>query len=242
MSPFHFQRLFKEWVRVSPKKYLQYLSLDYAKQRLKESKATLLDTAIDVGLSGTSRLHDLFINIEGMTPGAYKNGGEHLSILYSLRATLFGDVFIASTLKGVCFLSFTDGIDDGLKDLKQLFPKADIQEGRDSFQDNACLLFKNDQTDLKQIKLHLKGTEFQLKVWEALLTIPQGNLATYSDIAHGIKNPKAVRAVGTAIGRNPIAFIIPCHRVIQSTGKLGGYRWNPTRKKIIIGWEQSKRE
>ncbi len=241
LSPFHFQRLFKEWAGVTPKKYLQFLSLNYAKSLL-ENEENLFNTALDSGLSGTSRLHDLFVNIEGMTPGEYKNGGEKLEINHSFAESPFGDILIASTQKGICFLVFIEDKDKGLAQLKQQFPNAKHAQKVDKLQQDALFIFQNDWNNLKQIKLHLKASDFQLKVWEALLSIPEGKLSTYGEISAKINKPGASRAVGTAIGNNPIAFLIPCHRVIQSSGKMGGYRWNPVRKKAIIGWEAAKVE
>lgn len=240
MSPYHFQRLFKDWVGISPKKYLQYLSGKYTKALLKEPKARMSDVAYNAGLSGTSRLHDLFIRIEGMTPGTYKNGGVNLNIRYSFADSEFGEILIASTSRGVCFLAFIQNKQEGLAELKAQFPHANYSEGTSTYQDDALVIFKSDWRNLKEIKLHLKGTEFQLKVWEALLKIPLGSLSTYGHIAACVNKPKASRAVGTAIGHNPIAYLIPCHRVIQASGHIGGYRWNPIRKKVMIGWELSK--
>jgi AraC family transcriptional regulator of adaptative response/methylated-DNA-[protein]-cysteine methyltransferase len=240
LSPFHFQRLFTDWAGVSPKKFLQYISIDYAKSLLKKDQATLFDTAYETGLSGTSRLHDLFVNIEGMTPGEYKNGGENLSINYTYSESLFGDLLIASTTKGICYIAFIEDEEKGLFLLKNKFPNASYIEKMDVIQKNTLGIFKDDWSQLDKIKLHLKGSEFQLKVWEALLKIPTGNLVTYGSIAKQIHKASAPRAVGTAIGDNPIAFLIPCHRVIQSSGMLGGYMWGATRKAAIIGWEAAK--
>lgn len=240
LSPYHFQRLFKEWAGVSPKKFLQYTSVEHAKSLLKESEATLFDTAMETGLSGTSRLHDLFVSIEGMTPGEYKNGGENLTINYSYAISPFGLVIIASTAKGLCHVAFVEDEEKGLYQLMQEFPKANYSQRVDQIQVNALMIFANDWSQIPKIKLHLKGTEFQLKVWESLLKIPKGALATYGTIAKDIGKPNASRAVGTAIGSNPIAYLIPCHRVIQSSGNLGGYRWDPLRKTSIIGWEAAK--
>lgn len=240
ISPFHFQRLFTEWAGVSPKKFMQYLSIGYAKQLLKNEHATLLDTAHKTGLSGSSRLHDLFINIEGMTPGEFKNGGKKLTINYCFAESPFGKLIVASTSKGVCHMFFEDDESRGLSDLMKRFPSAQYHQMVDKFQQDALFIFQNDWQQLDQIKLHLKGTEFQLKVWEALLTIPLGELTTYGSVAQKIDKPKASRAVGTAIGSNPVAFLIPCHRVIQTSGKLGGYMWGSTRKSAIIGWEASE--
>jgi AraC family transcriptional regulator, regulatory protein of adaptative response / methylated-DNA-[protein]-cysteine methyltransferase len=240
LSPFHFQRLFTDWAGVSPKKFLQYISVEHAKQILKEKQATLFDAAFETGLSGTGRLHDLFIKIEGMTPGEFKNGGENLQINYSYAESPFGNILVASTLKGICYMAFADNEQQALTDLMQHFPKAQLKQMVDLIQQNALYIFTHDWSKLNQIKLHLKGTDFQLKVWEALLKIPMGKLSTYGTIAEEIKNANASRAVGTAIGSNPVAFLIPCHRVIQSTGTFGGYMWGPTRKTAIIGWEAAK--
>jgi len=240
LSPFHFQRLFSEWAGTSPKKFLQYISVEHAKKLLKEEQATLFDTAYETGLSGTSRLHDLFINIEGMTPAEYKNGAKNLDINYSFAESPFGNLIVASTNKGVCFMGFYEDEPTAFTALQAHFPHAQFSRKLDMIQQNALFIFQNDWSKLHAIKLHLKGTDFQLKVWETLLKIPMGQLATYGAIAQKIGNPNASRAVGTAIGSNPVAFLIPCHRVIQSTGTFGGYMWGPTRKTAMIGWEGAK--
>ncbi len=240
LSPFHFQRLFTDWAGVSPKKFLQYTSVEYAKNILKDKQATLFDAAYQTGLSGTSRLHDLFVKIEGMTPGEFKNGGENLAINYSYAESPFGNILVASTSKGVCYMHFADDEEKALANLQQRFPNAQFKQMVDLVQQNALYIFTHDWSKLSQIKLHLKGTDFQLKVWETLLKIPMGQLSTYGSIAEKIQVPNASRAVGTAIGSNPIAFLIPCHRVIQSTGTLGGYMWGTTRKTAMIGWEAAK--
>ena len=238
LSPFHFQRLFKDWAGVSPKKFLQYISLQHAKKLLHQH--TVSDTAYETGLSGSSRLHDLFINIEGMTPGEYKNGGEQLQINYSFAETPFGNIIVASTAKGICHLAFADDEKEALQQLELQFPKAQYRQVVDTIQQNALFIFTQDWKDLSKIKLHLKGTAFQIKVWEALLKIPMGDVSTYSGIATSIHNPNASRAVGTAIGDNPVAFLIPCHRVIRSTGDFGQYHWGSIRKTAMIGWEAAK--
>lgn len=206
---------------------------------LKENQS-LFDTALETGLSGTSRLHDLFVNIEGMTPGEYKNGGENLHINYSFAESPFGNIIVASTTKGICHIAFYDDENIALANLQRQFPAAQYQQILDKEQQNALYIFSHDWSKLHQIKLHLKGTDFQLKVWEALLKIPMGKLATYGNIAEQLQNPNASRAVGTAIGDNPVAFLIPCHRVIQSSGALGGYHWGVNRKTAMIGWEAAK--
>jgi len=242
LSPFYFQRLFTEWAGVSPKKFLQYITVSHARMLLKENAATLFDTAIETGLSGTGRLHDLFVNIEGMTPGEYKNGGGNLSINYSFAGSPFGSMLVASTTKGICHIAFADDAGEALEALKKKFPNASYNQMADIIQQNAMFIFMHDWMKLHHIKLHLKGTPFQIKVWETLLKIPMGRLTTYGSIAKKIKIPNASRAVGTAIGDNPVAFLIPCHRIIQSTGLIGGYHWGSTRKTAMIGWESAQTE
>ena len=238
MSPARFQRMFQEWAGISPKSFLQYLNVEYAKRILKQTHASLFDTACEVGLSGTGRLHDLFVNIEGMTPGEYKNGGQALRINYSFAETPFGQVMVASTDKGICHLAFVDeGEEEALGSLKQLFPNAAYTQCPDRKQEDALSVFNRDWSKPDEIKLHLKGTSFQLKVWETLLKIPAGGLTTYADLATKSGHEGACRAVGTAIGRNPVAFLIPCHRVIKATGDIGNYHWGEVRKEAIIGWE-----
>ena len=238
LSPFHFQRLFKDWAGVSPKKFLQYISLQHAKKLLQQH--TVTDTAYETGLSGSSRLHDLFISIEGMTPGEYKNGGEELLINYSFAESPFGNIIVASTSKGICHLAFVNEEQDALAQLQNQFPKAQFRQVVDAIQQNALFIFSQDWKDLSKIKLHLKATAFQIKVWEALLKIPMGDVSTYSLIANHINSPNASRAVGTAVGDNPVAFLIPCHRVIRSTGALGQYHWGSIRKTAMLGWEAAK--
>jgi len=242
LSSFHFQRLFTDWAGVSPKRFLQYLTVEHAKKMLRENQSTLFTAALESGLSGTGRLHDLFVNIEGMTPGEYKNGGVDLRINYRLAFTPFGRVLIASTPKGVCHIAFADDEEIAIGVLKAKFPGAIFQQSADEVQEKALLLFTNDWSSLHQIKLHLKGTAFQLKVWETLLKIPFGQLTTYGAVAKGIGLPTAARAVGTAIGANPVAFLIPCHRIIQSTGIFGQYHWGSNRKTAMIGWEAALEE
>ena len=252
MSPYHFQRTFREWAGVTPKHFLQFLNVEYAKRILTETRAPLLDAAYATGLSSAGRLHDLFVSVEGMTPGEYKNGGEHLSINYSFSETPFGDIIIASTPKGVCSLEFLcDGAAPGgrmvapdrtaaLGVIRHRFPNATFREAADDIQRSALAPFAQDWNTPAAIKLHLKGTPFQLKVWEALLRIPMGAMATYSTVSAGIGHPKACRTVGTAVGDNPVAFLIPCHRVIKSTGDFGNYHWGAERKSAILGWEAAK--
>ncbi len=237
MSPFHFQKMFTDWAGVSPKKFLQYITVSYAKSMLRNKQATLFDTAIEAGLSGTGRLHDLFINIEGMTPGEYKNGGENLQIDYGFAESIFGSIMMAATQKGICHIAFYEEERLAINHLQKLFSNATYVKKENPLFIEVRKVFNNNFNELHKIKLHLKGTDFQLKVWETLLTIPMGQLSTYGNIAKKVNNPNASRAVGTAIGDNPVAFLIPCHRVIQSTGIFGGYMWGPKRKTAMIGWE-----
>lgn len=240
MSPYHFQRMFTDWAGVSPKQFLQYISIEYAKGILRESASSLFDAAYEVGLSGTGRLHDLFVKIEGMTPGEYKNGGKSLSVNYSFFSTHFGNMLIASTSKGICYMAFSDNETDALDELYSLFPNAIYHNFPDDIQQSVIAVFASDWQKFNNIKLHIKGTDFQIKVWEALLKIPKGKLSSYSDISGIIGKPEANRAVGSAIGQNPVAYLIPCHRVIQSTGFFGQYHWGNDRKTAIIGWERAK--
>lgn len=241
LSPAHFQRLFTEWAGTSPKKFLQYISIQHAKRILKgENPRTLFDATHETGLSSTSRLHDLFVSIEGMTPAEYKSGGRQLSVLYSFAGSPFGKLIIASTSKGICYMAFEEDEQQALENIREKFPHAVFQAGTDQNQQNALLIFQQDWSKLPEIKLHLKGTHFQLKVWESLLKIPMGRLSTYGTIAAEIGNPAASRAVGTAVGSNPVAFLIPCHRVIQASGIFGGYMWGPMRKTAMIGWESAR--
>jgi len=238
LSPFHFQRMFTDWAGVSPKQFLQYLSIEHAKSILKDKQVSLFDTAFKTGLSGTGRLHDLFIKIEGMTPGEYKNGGEQLHINYSFAESPFGTILVASTTKGICYMAFADGNDDeAIAELKSKFPNAHYTQFLDAIQQNALFIFSQDWSKLSDIKLHLKGTPFQLKVWETLLKVPVGGLTTYGSLAGDLQNPNASRAVGSAVGDNPVAFLIPCHRVIRSTGETGQYHWGSQRKGAMLGWE-----
>lgn len=237
LSPHHFQRLFTQWAGVSPKKFLQYTTLAHAKSLLAtQPQTTLLEASDTLGLSSSSRLHDLFIHIEAMTPAEYKNGGENLHIDYGFADTPFGQVLIANTEKGICHIHF-DTADITITSLQKSFPKASIKQQTNDWQQRAAQCFQSVSFGNEKINLHLKGTPFQLKVWEALLRIPAGQLNSYGNIAESIEKPTATRAVGTAIGKNPVAFLIPCHRVIRNSGALGGYRWGLERKAAMIGWE-----
>ena len=241
VSPSHFQKMFTEWAGVSPKKFTQYITIGHAKKMLGNTKqnetATLFETAVETGLSGTGRLHDLFINIEGMTPGEFKNGGENLTIHYSFTFTVFGNIIVASTLKGICHIAFIEDQEIGIQHLFKCFPKANFIYSEEEIHLQVKNIFSDNHNNIGKLKLHLKGTPFQLKVWEALLKIPMGKLSTYGNIAQAVNSPKAARAVGSAIGDNPVAYLIPCHRIIRATGLFGEYMWGAKRKTAMIGWE-----
>lgn len=236
MSEYHFQRLFTEWAGISPKKFLQYLTREHAKKLIDRSR-NLLEVTYDSGLSSPSRLHDLFITTEALSPGEYKNRGEGLDIHYGFHPTPFGKGLIGLTAKGICFLAFDDGSGPRaiLDDLKGRYPKATYIEDAVRTHAKLAQIF----TPGKKAEVHLMGSGFQIKVWEALLKVPPGHLTTYQNLARAIGKPKASRAVGGAVGGNPIAYLIPCHRVIRSIGDFGDYRWGRERKKIILGWEFS---
>ena len=241
LSPFHFQRLFTDWAGISPKQFLQYISINYAKQILRERQSSLMEVSQETGLSGTGRLHDLFIKIEGMTPGEFKRGGESLVIHYQYLQSVFGLVLVASTDKGICYMGFVaQEKNKTFKELVQRFPHACFSESEKEIHSKAVNFACDDSGNDKYIKLHIKGTEFQLKVWESLLKIPLGHLSTYGEIAETINRPSAARAVGTAIGSNPIGFLIPCHRVIRANGVSGDYMWGQERKSAMIGWEAAQ--
>lgn len=239
ISPEHFQRMFQEWAGTSPKKFLQYITLQHAKMLLSEGKNSLFEAAFDTGLSSTSRLHDLFIKIEGMTPAEYKHGGRSLNLTYAYYPTPFGNTLIASTEKGICAVAFEDDAGEALRQLRVKYPNASFAHKEEGMHQAVLTFFNKDWDNLQEIKLHLRATTFQLKVWEALLKIPAGKLASYQQVAETLHHKRASRAVGNAIGSNPIAYLIPCHRVIQTSGVLGGYRWGTVRKKALIAWESA---
>tara|TARA_R110002072_G_scaffold300706_2_gene478720 strand:+ start:36151 stop:37011 length:861 start_codon:yes stop_codon:yes gene_type:complete len=240
MSEFHFQRVFTEWAGVSPKQFLHYLTKENAKKKLKEN--SVLNSALEAGLSGSSRLYDLFITHESVTPGEYKRWGQGLDISYGIHSCLFGFCLIAVTERGVCKLAFFDEDvekDQLINELHDEWYKATIQESNANTEPYFKQIFLNENAENKPIHLLLKGTPFKLKVWQALLNIPEGQLSTYSRVADAMNTPKAVRAVASAIANNSIAYLIPCHRVIRNTGVLSQYRWGEDRKATMIGLEQS---
>ncbi|WP_425659451.1 bifunctional helix-turn-helix domain-containing protein/methylated-DNA--[protein]-cysteine S-methyltransferase [Tenacibaculum ascidiaceicola] len=236
LSKFHFQRVFKKWAGISPKDYVQFVTLEKAKELLRKGQSTL-ETSYNVGLSGNSRLHDLFIKIEACTPGEFQKRGKNLKFYFGEIETPFGSAIIIETKKGICNLSF-DNL--SLEKIKSEYHQAIFTK---ELQSNGKLVqeyFKNWKIPTTPINLDLQGTPFQIQVWKALLQIPSSNLLSYKDIAEMISNPKAVRAVGSAIGKNPIAYLIPCHRVIKSDGNMGNYRWSADRKIIINSYESVK--
>jgi AraC family transcriptional regulator of adaptative response/methylated-DNA-[protein]-cysteine methyltransferase len=243
LSPEHFQRIFTEWAGVSPKKFMQFLTLDFLRGRIREAP-NLQAAADEAGLSAQSRVYDLFVNIEGVTPGAYREKGQGLHIRYGYHNTPFGLCFLAVADRGVCALSFVD--EDQKRTEFEVFRQkwhfAELQHAPEHTQPVAQQIFSPEKNDLQRLTVLAQGTNFQLKVWEALLRIPPGAVTTYSRIARSIGRPEAARAVGTAIGSNPVGYLIPCHRVIQTTGKLGGYHWGETRKSAIVGWEMARCE
>ncbi len=242
MSPFHFQRIFSEWAGVSPKQFLQYINVTHAKELLKKQNS-ILGAAYTTGLSGSGRLHDLFVKLEGMTPGEYKNGGKYLEICYSFGNSRFGDYLVASTSQGVCNLFFyEESREKALREVQAQWPQAKLTEQETPLHTNVKRFFENKLENKAVIPLHLKGTPFQLKIWEALLQIPEGQLQSYTDIATTVGKPEHRRAAGTAIAKNPVGFLIPCHRVIRSMGIVGKYRWGSTRKTAMIGWEAAQKK
>ena len=236
MSPAHFQRTFSRWVGVSPKRYQQYLTLDHAK-RLLADRFTTLATADAVGLSGSSRLHDLFLTWEAMSPGEYAARGAGLTITWGWFDSPFGEMIVAATPRGICGMGFTGefGRDWALNDLRTRWPEATFR------QDDAALAPQVAKiTGRDGAKLHLIGAPFQIKVWEALLKVPSGHVTTYGEIAKSIGNPKAARAVGTAVGCNPVSWLIPCHRALRKSGGLGGYHWGMPVKRALLAWESAR--
>lgn len=240
LSEYYFQRLFTKWVGISPKRFLQYLTLEYAKSNIADKK-NLLDLALDAGLSGSGRLHDLFVNLEAMSPGEFKAGGMGLQIQYGIHATPFGTSLIATTARGICNLRFLDAVNEQTAEqvLRLEWRNAEIVRDQQATQEVINHIFELSQfSSRKPLTLFVKGTNFQIQVWRALLKVPFGNITTYQNVAEIIGRPTAARAVGNAVGNNPVGYLIPCHRVIRESG-LGGYHWGIERKAVILGWEAS---
>lgn len=241
LSPFHFQRIFSQWVGVTPKRFLQTLTVERAKQLLAESRP-ILEVSDQVGLSTSSRLHDHFVQLEAVTPGQYKSAGIGLTINCGLHDTPFGSCFVASTERGVCKIAFVENteFETEIENLKKDWPLAQVEQDLESTSLLIQQIFDQNPKVDRPISLHVRGTNFQVMVWKALLQIPLGSLQSYSDIACAVGKPSAVRAVGTAVGANPIAFVVPCHRVVRQTGAIGGYRWGETRKHAMHAWETAR--
>lgn len=239
VSPTHFQKMFSQWVGVSPKRYLQYLTLDHAKGLLRD-RFTVLDATMETGLSSPGRLHDLFVRWEAMTPGEYAQAGEGLDIAYGFFQSPFGEVVATGTERGLCGMGFVGDIgrELALEDLTSRWPKANYHEAPETIKAWTEAAFGQGG----EAKLHLIGAPFQIKVWEALLQIPSGHVTTYSEIARVIDRPKAARAVGTAVGRNPISWLIPCHRALRKSGGLGGYHWGLPVKRAMLAYESARLE
>ncbi len=240
MSPAHFQRIFSRWAGVSPKRYQQWLTLDHAKSLLAD-RHTTLETADLVGLSGSGRLHDLFLRWEAMSPGDYAKGGAGLEILWGWFESPFGPALVMGTEKGICGIGFAAeaGAEETMTDMLSRWPEASFVEDPTALAPLAEQAFPRDGSPASA-RLFLIGAPFQIKVWEALLSVPTGHVTTYSDIARVIGNPKAVRAVGTAVGRNPISWLIPCHRALRKSGGLGGYHWGLPVKRTMLAWEAAE--
>ena len=236
MSKFHFIRVFKEYVGVTPKQFLHCVTLNYAKEHIKESKS-ILDSSLDIGLSSTSRLHELFVNLIGVTPKEWKEKGKDVQITYGFGETPFGEALIGFTDKGICYLGF---IDDNKTEIfnrfNELWENANLVHNEIAANEYLENIFVKN----KKYNLFVKGTNLQVNVWKALLNLPNGIVATYQDIANYLDKPKAVRAIASAIGRNHIGYLIPCHRVIAKSGAMSGYRWGIERKKILIAYESVK--
>ncbi|MEM6972747.1 MAG: bifunctional helix-turn-helix domain-containing protein/methylated-DNA--[protein]-cysteine S-methyltransferase [Pseudomonadota bacterium] len=243
LSPAHFQRVFSSWVGVSPKRYLQYLTLDHAR-RLLADRFTVLDAAHETGLSGPSRLHDLFLRWEAMTPGDYAARGKGIEIAWDTVETPFGEALAFATPRGLAGLAFSaeTGREAAMADMTGRWPEARYRRDPAAMAPYAEALLAPGRPGAPPLRLALFGAPFQIKVWEALLAIPSGHVTTYAEIARHIGNPKAVRAVGTAVGRNPISWLIPCHRAIRRDGGLGGYHWGLGVKRAMLAWEGARRD
>ncbi|WP_111429878.1 bifunctional helix-turn-helix domain-containing protein/methylated-DNA--[protein]-cysteine S-methyltransferase [Rhodobacteraceae bacterium DSL-40] len=239
MSAAHFQRVFSQWVGVSPKRYQQYLALDHAKRLLAE-RHSVLATAHAAGLSGSGRLHDLFLRWEAMSPGEYARAGDGLEIAWGQFETPFGPALAMGTARGLCGLAFSaeTGEAAAMADMRARWPKAGFREDRARLAPWVAAAFG----DGGETRIHMIGAPFQIKVWEALLQVPSGHVTTYSDIATAIGRPRAVRAVGTAVGRNPVSWLIPCHRALRKSGGLGGYHWGLGVKRAMLAWESARLE
>lgn len=245
LSEFHFQRVFRRWAGVSPKRVLQYLTAERAKAALRSGQS-VLEATYASGLSGPGRLHDLMLAVDAVTPGEYKAEGNGLTVRYGWHASPFGDCLIAVTARGICALEFVETADRraAVDRLHLAWPGASIVHAAAATRDVAAHVFAAERAaraaSAAPLTLFLRGTNFQIKVWEALLRVPEGSTVSYGDLARAVGRPSAARAVGAAVGRNPIAYVIPCHRVIRSTGAFGEYRWGGERKRAMLAWEGAR--
>lgn len=238
LSEYHFQRLFKRWAGISPKRFVQYLTAQLSGQLLR-NRSDILDIAFDAGLSGSGRLHDLMVNVYAMTPKEYRDYGDSLTIEYGWHTTPFGTCLAAATDKGICWMSFHDG-EDGLAALGNQWKAANLVMNPAKTSELIRRIFETDEVADKSVMLHLKGTNLQIRVWEALLEIAPGEIVSYSQLASRVDRPNAVRAVASAVGRNAISYVIPCHRVLRKGGGIGGYRWGTSRKRAMLTWESAR--
>jgi AraC family transcriptional regulator, regulatory protein of adaptative response / methylated-DNA-[protein]-cysteine methyltransferase len=243
LSEYHFQRLFTKWAGISPKRFWQYLTVEYAKSKIAETKS-LLSLTMDVGLSSPGRLHDLFVKLEAMSPGEFKSGAAGLKIWYGIHETPFGDCLIATTARGICNLHFLNAGDEEIAEnnLRKEWKNAEIIRDQQVTKETITRIFQPVAENSPPLVLDVKGTNFQIQVWRSLLRVPWGGITTYQGIATSMGRPTAARAVGNAIGSNPVAYLIPCHRVIRESGEMGGYRWGLERKTMMLGWEASQNQ
>lgn len=244
LSPWHFQRKFKVWAGVSPKRFLEYLTVQHAKELLDKS-ASVLDAALDLGLSGPGRLHEQFVSIEAVTPGEYKRLGNGLKIYYGVHHSPFGLMLLAVTGKGICELAFgsVERLDHEAQGLQKRWPAAQVSHDPQRTATTADRLFNpGNRTQKTEFQLFVKGTNFQVNVWRALLKVPEGSLVSYRQLAQMTGNPSAIRATASAIGANPVSYLIPCHRILRTSGELGGYHWGIERKRALIAWDSARAE
>jgi AraC family transcriptional regulator of adaptative response/methylated-DNA-[protein]-cysteine methyltransferase len=241
LTPYHFHRLFRSWAGITPKDFLQCLTLTHVKSLLREGN-NVFDASLEAGLSGPGRLHDLCVTLEAASPGEIKARGEGISISYGLAASPFGECLIGETARGICHLSFVDdGPEDGFVRLAAQWPGASLIRDDDGAGETASNIFVRPGVERAPLRAYVRGTTFQVRVWRALLEVEPGSLVTYTQLASTVCGPKATRAAGAALGRNPLAYLIPCHRVIRETGVVGGYRWGEARKRAMIAWETAPR-
>ncbi|HEY8297644.1 MAG TPA: methylated-DNA--[protein]-cysteine S-methyltransferase [Candidatus Baltobacteraceae bacterium] len=240
VSPFHLQRMFRRWAGITPKQFLQFLTLERAKELLDERRS-VLEVALESGLSSPARVHDHFVTLEAVTPGEYKGRGAGLAIRYGVAPTIFGTAFVAQTERGICAFAFVDNdLAQQVDDLRERWNAAELTRDDATAADAVTRIFDGNPDASEPLRLVARGTNFQVRVWRALLDIPFGEVRSYEQLARAIGSPKAARAVGNALARNTVGFLIPCHRVILSTGAVGSYRWSPHRKRALLAWEAAR--